>query len=69
MANFLTFEENQVLILNPKTPNKPALVTIIEDKNLADIVRKGEHELKAQLISIQEHTKLEIALWLDDMNQ
>jgi hypothetical protein len=60
-----SFEENQVLILNPKTPKKSAIVTIIEDKNLADIVRKGESELKAQLVSIQEHTKLEIALWLE----
>ncbi len=58
-------EENEVLILNPKTPKKPALVTIIEDKNLADMVREGKYELKAQLISIQEHTILEIALWIE----
>ena len=60
-------EENEVLILNPKTPKKPALVTIIEDKNLADMVREGKYELKAQLISIQELTILEIDLWLEQI--
>ena len=61
-----SIDENEVLILNSKTSKKTALVTIIEDKNLADILRKGESELKAQLVSIHEHTKLEIALWLEN---
>ncbi len=58
-------EEREIKILNPKTPKKPALVTIINDKNLAKIIRNGKEVLKAELVSINENTTLEIALWLE----
>ena len=34
-------EEKEITILNPKTPNKPAEVLMLESKYLADYVRKG----------------------------
>ena len=54
-------EEKAITILNPKTPNKPAKVMMLESKYLADHIRKG-YKLKAKLIEILPNTELIIEI-------
>jgi hypothetical protein len=54
-------EEKEITILNPKTPNKPAEVLMLESKYLADYVREG-NKLKAKLIKILPNTELLIEI-------
>jgi hypothetical protein len=54
-------EEKEITILNPKTPNKPAKVMMLESNYLADHIRKG-YKLKAKLIEILPNTELIIEI-------
>jgi hypothetical protein len=54
-------EEKEITILNPKTPNKPAKVMMLESKYLANYLRNGG-DLKAKLIEILPNTELIIEI-------
>ena len=54
-------EEKEITILNPKTPNKPAKVLMLESKYLANYIRNGR-DLKAKLIEILPNTELIIEI-------
>ena len=54
-------EEKVITILNPKTPNKPSKVLMLESKYLANYIRNGR-DLKAKLIEILPNTELIIEI-------
>jgi len=54
-------EEKEITILNPKTPNKPAKVMMLESKYLANYLRHGG-DLKAKLLEILPNTELIIEI-------
>jgi hypothetical protein len=57
-------EKATIEIKNNNTPNNPALISSIEDSDLANIIRNGG-AVKSRLISIGEFAKLEIELSID----
>jgi hypothetical protein len=62
-----SLEERQITIINPKTPNNPSIVMVLESAFLANHIRNGD-ELKAKLIEILPNTELLIEIkryWVD----
>ena len=62
-----SLEERQITIINPKTPNNPSIVMVLESAFLANHIRNGD-KLKAKLIKILPNTELVIEIercWVD----
>ncbi len=55
-------EKRSVYVLNPSTPNKPALVTAIQNRYLANKVRTGQYILKVKLLEILDNARLKLEL-------